>query len=262
MDVSYGYLFNTTDSKNNTLSDQDISKKWNENESVSIDDAFYTGVNYFVMQSSSNSPNCQPSLSSYFVTLIKQNKYNTNVLSNIKNAYYAIIKPRFLMNTLSNVYWQDVQSLTNSDGGTYNSVLFVINTIASTVTSNTIAADINATNVYKILSTDTVRTPFTYDSIWCYQTISVAFELFRYVNYFKKNGIKTKGSEKTAVTTTLESVLGGYPIYLKNINTVQTTDSSLLLFLLNNYPNFTNMPNDKNCPLISTLQKYVNDIRF
>jgi hypothetical protein len=195
------------------------------------------------MQSKSNAPQCQPGLSSYFLNLIQKNKYSGSTLTSLKNAYYAIIKPRFLMNALSNVYWQNAQSLTNSDKGTNNTILYVINTFASTVNTNTLSTDLSENNVANIISSSSVKTPFTKDSIWCYQTISIAFELYRFVSKFQKN---------SAVTTTLDSIMGGYDQYLQKVNQVAPT--SALLFLLEN------PVNDKNCPLVSTLQKYINDI--
>jgi hypothetical protein len=252
IDISYGYLFDTA--KVSSLTDRDIAKLWNENESIVIDDAIYNGVNYFVVQSGSNSPKCQPGLSSYFLALVQQNKHSSSNLTAIKNAYYAIIKPRFLVNTLSNIYWKNVQALTNNDKGTYNSILFVINTFGSTATTNTLSTDLSANNVQNIISSSSNSTPFTVDSIWCYQSISIAFELYRYISYFKQNGANTTGSGKPAITSTVNSFLGGYKTYLGKIN--QVAPKSPLLFLLQN------PPNDTNCAVISTLQKYMNDIRF
>lgn len=246
MDVSYGSLFNT--SQISSLKDEEIAKLWNANQSIEIDDALYNGVNYFVMQSKSNVPQCKPGLSSYFLNLIQKNKHSGSTLTSLKNAYYAIIKPRFLMNSLSNIYWQNVQSLTNSDKGTNNTILYVINTFASTANTNTLSTDLSENDVANIISSSSVKTPFTTDSIWCYQSISIAFELYRFVSKFQKSGANTK----PPVSTTLDSIMGGYNLYLQKVNQVAPT--SPLLFLLEN------PVNDTNCPLMVTLQKYINDI--
>lgn len=250
MDVSYGSLFDT--SQISSLKDEEIAKLWNANQSITIDDAIYSGVNYFVMQSKSNAPQCQPGLSSYFLNLIQKNKYSGSTLTSLKNAYYTIIKPRFLMNALSNIYWQNVQSLTNSDKGTNNTILYVINTFASTANTNTLSTDLSENNVANIISSSSVKTPFTMDSIWCYQSISIAFELYRFVSKFQQNGENTSGKGKPPISTTLNSIMGGYNMYLQKVNQVAPT--SPLLFLLEN------PVNDKNCPLMATLQKYINDI--
>jgi hypothetical protein len=242
MDASYASLFDT--SQISSLKDDDIAKLWNANASIALDDVLYSGVNYFVMQSESTTPQCKPGLSDYFLKLIQTNKYSGSILTSLKNAYYAIIKPRFLMKTLSDIYWENVQSLTNSDKGTNNTILFVINTFASTVNTNTISKDLSENNVANIISSSSNPTPFTVDSIWCYQSISIAFELYRFITHFKQKG---SGSGKSAVTTTLDSVMGGYNQYLKKVNQVAPT--SPLLFLLQN------PPNDTKCPIISTLRK-------
>jgi hypothetical protein len=249
MDASYGSLFNS--SQISSMQDADIAKIWNDNASISIDDALYRGVNYFVMQSNTNAPQCQPGLSEYFLKLIQKNKHSNSTLTSLKNAYYAIVKPRFLMNTLSNTYWQNVKLLTNDDKGTNNTILFVINTFATTANTNTLSKDLSENNVANIISSSSNTTPFTMDSIWCYQSISIAFELYRFISQFHQ-----KNTEKSVskVSTTFNSVMGGYDLYLQKVN--QDAPTSSLLFLLQN------PPNDKKCPIISTLQKYIDDIQF
>jgi len=250
MDGIYGSFFDS--SQLGSMTNENIDQYWNSNKSITIDDALYNGFDYFVMKSGSNNRKCDMGLSSYFLELIKINKSNSATLLSLKNAYYSITKPRFLANTLSNLYWKNAQTLTNSDKGTYNSVLFVLNTIASIAGENTLDKDLSANNVAKIISSSDNATPFTMDSIGGYQSLSVAFELYRFVAYFQKNGGITSGDKSPAVKTTFDRFISGYPQYLKKVS--QIAPESPLVFLLRN------MPNDKGCPVISKLTPYANTI--
>lgn len=248
MDASYGKLFDN--SHISEMTDETIDKLWNSMPANVIDNAIYTGTNYFVIQSEMSNRECTSGLSSYFLSQIKTNKTRPNILLSLKNAYYAIIKPRFLINTLSNIYWQNAQSITNSDKGTFNSIIFVLNTGASLATANTLEKDLSENNVAKIVAHDT---PFTMDSLWLYQIASVGFELCRFVTYFEKNGSITSGSEKPAITTNATRFVSGFPKYLEKIN--QVTSNSPLVFLLKH------LPNDSKCQTLSTLTQYINNIQ-
>ena len=247
MDASYSSLFDSSGIAN--MTDKNIEKMWNSNASILIDDAIYSGSNFFVIQSTKGNRKCEQGLSSYFIQQIQKNKANTNVLLSLKNAYYGIIKPRFLANTVSNVYWQNAQSLTNSDKGTFNSIIFVLNTIGNLASTNTLSADLSENDVAQVVSSDT---PFTMDSLWLYQIMSVSFELYRFCAYFQKNGKSTSGSGSPAITTTASIFISGYQKYLEKVN--QTAPKSPLLFLLKN------LPSDSDCSVVSKLSSHANNI--
>ena len=255
MDISYGIFFDA--SQLSKLTDNNIAKMWNENPSILIDDTLYNGSKYFVIQSNEVNRKCASygkewdGLSSYFLKQIQQNKSNSDVLLSLKKAYYAIIKPRFLMNTLSNIYWQNVHSLTNSDKGTHDSIIFVLNTCSNLANNNTISVDLSENEVAKIISEDT---PFTIDALWLYQSISLSFELYRFIEYFKIYGSVTTNSRNPAITTTVGTFISGYPIYLKKINQVE--QKSPLVFLLKN------LPSNNDCPIVNKLMPYYNNIMF
>lgn len=247
MDASYSLLFDSSNIAN--MTDSNIEKLWNSNKSTIIDDALYNGSNYFAIQSNMTNRQCGSGLSSYFLKQIQKNKTNPTILLSLKNAYYGIIKPRFLANTLSNVYWQNAQSLMNSDKGTFNSVIFVINTLGNLATTNTLSTDLSANDVAKVIDTNT---PFTMDSLWLYQIMSIAFELYRFCTYFQNNGTPTSGNNSPAITTTANIFISGYQKYLEKVN--QTAPQSPLLFLLQNSPSNTD------CSITTTLSSYVNNI--
>ena len=245
MDASYSSLFESSGIAD--MTDQNNAKMWNSNASIIIDDALYSGSNFFAIQSNRGNRKCE-GLSSYFLQQIQQNKAKTSVLLSLKNAYYGIIKPRFLANTVSNVYWQNAKSLTNSDKGTFNSVIFVLNTIGN-LTTNTLSVDLSANDVAKVVSSDT---PLTMDAVWLYQIMSVSFELYRFCAYFQNNETPTSGSGSPAITTTLSKFISGYQKYLEKVN--QTATPSPLLFLLQN------LPSDSECSVVSKLSSYANNI--
>jgi hypothetical protein len=184
-------------------------------------------------------------MSSYFLQLLQNNKSNSGTLQSVKNAYYSIVKPRFLANKISNIYWKNAQQLTNGDKGTYNSILFVLNTFGTIANANTLATDLSANNVAQIISTAKTVTPFTMDSITGYQSVSVAYELYRFVAYFQQNGSVTSGDQTPAIKTTIDRFVAGYPQYLKKVN--QIAPNSPLAFLSQN------LPNDADCPILSKL---------
>ena len=247
MDASYSSLFDSSGIAN--MTDKNIEKMWNSNASILIDDALYSGSNFFVIQSTKGNRKCEQGLSSYFLQQIQKNKANTSTLLSLKNAYYGIIKPRFLANTVSNVYWQNAQSLTNSDKGTFNSIMFVLNTIGNLASTNTLSTDLSENDVAKVVSSDT---PFTMDSLWLYQVMSVSFELYRFCAYFQNNGKSTSGSGSPAIKTTASIFISGYQKYLEKVN--QTAPKSPLLFLLKN------LPSDSECSVLSKLSSHVNNI--
>lgn len=247
MDASYSSFFDSSGIAN--MSDANIAKMWNSTASIIIDDALYSGTDFFAIQSTQGNRKCEQGLSYYFLQQIQKNKANTSVLLSLKNAYYGIIKPRFLANTVSNVYWQNAQSLTNSDKGTFNSVIFVLNTIGNLASTNTLSADLSANDVAKVVSSDT---PFTMDSLWLYQIMSVAFELYRFCANFQNNGASTSGSGSPAITTTSSTFISGYQKYLEKVN--QTAPQSPLLFLLQN------LPSNSECSVVNKLSSYANNI--
>ena len=254
MDISYGKLFDS--SQIGKMKDDNIAKLWNGNKSTKIDDSLYNLCNYFIIQSNLNNRKCVSEknadvigLSSYFLKQIQQNKGSSSVLLSLKNAYYSIVKPRFLANTLSNIYWQNAKVITNNDKGTYNSTVFVLNTFAGLANTNTLSSDLSANETAQIISTET---PFTMDSLWVYQLASIAFELHRYVGYFKSNGSVTSGDGSPAITTTKDQIISGYPIYLQKSNQVEIT--SPLVFILKN------PPSDIDCLLANNISEYVNNI--
>lgn len=253
MDMSYGRFFDAT--QLGKLTDENVAKLWNENASIIIDDTIYNGSNYFVIQSGLNNRKCAssgkawPGLSSYFLQQILKNKSSNSGLLSLKNAYYAIIRPRFLLNTLSNAYWQNVQTITNSDKGTQDSIVFVLNTFANLSGINTLKEDLEAEGVAKIILDDS---PFTIDSLWLYQLMSISFELYRYIAYFKEYGSATTSSGNPAITTTASVFISGYPMYLQKIN--QVSPESPLVFLLKNPPSKTE------CPVVDKLAPYFGNI--
>ena len=250
MDLIYGPLFDS--SQLESLSDENIDKMWETNQSSVINDALYKGFDYFVIQSESNNRSCEIGLSSYFIQLIKNNKSSSSILQSLKNAYYSIIKPRFLANTLSNVYWKNVKTITNGDKGTNNSIIFALNTFSSIANTNTLLTDLSENNVAQIISDTTSVTPFTIDSILGYHSLSVAFELYRYVKYFEGHGEDTSGDKKAAIKTTYDRFISGYPQYLSKVN--QIAPDSPLVFLMRN------KLNDKTCPVLSKILPVIDSI--
>lgn len=252
MDDVYGTLFDS--SYINKLPDSNIEKLWNSNKSITIDDAIYNGVYYFAVQPYINTRKCAYSdnettgLSSYFLKQIIQNKTRPSILLSLKNAYYAIIKPRFLMNKLSTIYWKNAASLTNSDKGTVNSVLYVLNTCGELGQTNTLDKDLSANNVANIMKDSS----FTKDSLRIYQIMSVGFELYRFVAYFEKNGASTSGKGTAAITTTYTNFISGHPEYLNRINQVKI--QSPLAFLM------TNPPNNRECPIVDKLAPFMTTV--
>jgi hypothetical protein len=233
------------------MTDANVAQLWNSNKSVSIDNALFNASKFFVIQTGLETRQCNSGLTAYFLQLVQKNKSNSGILLSLKNAYYAIVKHRFLMNTLSNIYWKNVQALTNSDKGTFNSVVFVLNTCASLANTNTLETDLSENNVANIISAET---PFTMDSIWLYQMVSVTYELVRFLSNFQENGENTSGSGSPAITTTSDHFISGYQQYLQKIN--QIAPKSPLLFMLKNLPSSTD------CSSVNVLGQYINTIQF
>jgi hypothetical protein len=242
MDLSYGDLFDTT--KISKLSDENIANMWKSNKSILLDDSIYNTLNYFVIQSTMANRKCISGigLSSYFLKQIQRNKDTPSVLIALKNAFYAIIKPRFLTNTLSNIYWKNAKTITNNDKGTYNSIVFILNTYSSLANTNTLSNDLAEENVAKIVSNDT---PFTIDSLWLYQLGCIAIELYRFTSKFQKNGMVTSGDGNPAINTTAGNFISGYPLYLQKVNQVEPT-SPILFFL-------ENLPDNSECSVVNEI---------
>ena len=249
MDVSYGAMFDTAQIGN--MTDENIASMWNANKSIAIDDAIYNWSNYYVINSDLNNRQCEFGLSAYFLQQIQKNKKRESILTSLKHAYYAVIKTRFLANSLSNIYWNNAESFTNSDKGTFNSAIFVLNTFSSLANTNTLATDLSENEVADIISKDT---PFTVDAIQLYQIMSIMFELQRFCAYFKVKGSSTSSSGNPAITTDLEKIRSGYKLYLQKVN--QIAPSSPVLFLIQN------LPADDKCPTVLKLSAYINNVSF
>ena len=243
MDASYGTIFDPKSIQD--WSQQKIIQTWNGIHSVQVDDAIYNAANYFVVNSGTNANSCANmatdvsanTLGNYFLQGIIANQYNSSGLLGLKNAYYAIIKPRFLANTISNLYWENWQTLTNADGDHHDSIAYVVNTMNGLVANTTFPKDLSGTNTQDILSGST--TPFTMDALRLYQTSSVAYELYRYLMQFPK-------VSPNPIQTTPASFATGFQQYLDTLNNVAVP--STLAFVLQNPPNM------KNCgtPILST----------
>jgi len=234
MDISFAHLFDANKLK--TLRPQDISAQWMNVNAIQIDDGLYNTVDFFVIQTGdknrqcASGPNAKASgLSTFFLHSIIENKSNTTVLQSLKYAYYAIVKPRFLANTLSNMYWQNVSTFTNADKGTNDSILYVLNTLCELVQNPTLAADLSANSAASVVGVENSPFPST-APIQMYQTASVAYELCRFVNQFAS-------SANPKIQTTASTFVSGYPQYLEKAN--QIVPVSPLLFLLQNPPDDT-----------------------
>jgi hypothetical protein len=249
MDEIYGTLFNPGNL--GKMSNENIEKLWNSNKSIELDDAIYNGVYYFAVQPNLKNRQCAyknnqiASLSSYFLNQLTQNKTKSTTIQSLKNAYYAIVKPRFLMNKLSNIYWKNATSFTNGDKGTFNSVIYVLNTCGEIATTNKLEADLSGNNVANVLK----DTPFTKDSLRLYQLMSIGFELYRFVDYFDKKSLP--GSAR-AITTTFTAFISGYPKYLSKVNQVEV-ESPLVFFM-------KNLPNNEECPVVDRLLPFVTNL--
>jgi hypothetical protein len=248
MDASYGALFDFKTLKN--MPAQDISAQWTSLNPVILDDAIYTTVNAFIVHSDENNRRCPAGddaagkgLSSFFLQSIIKNKSSNTTLQSLKHAYYAIIKPRFLANKLSNIYWQNAQSFTNSDKGSNNSILYVLNTFCEIIRTPTLAADLSANGAAKIIGD---KTPFpSKEPIEIYQTASVVYEMGRFIAQFGGSG---------KIKTTPSTFLAGYPKYLEKATT--TPPNSPFLFILKNPPDVNE------CSSATNLQKGFTELQY
>lgn len=235
MDASYGTLF---DSKTiQDWSNDKIVNAWNNMKSVQMDDAIYNAVSYYAINSANiKTDGSVPSmatdvsattLGNYFLQGIIANKFSPGALVKLKNAYYAIVKPRFLANAISNVYWSNWQALMNADGASRDSICYVVNTMNDLVANATLPTDLSGTNIQSIVSTSDVPTPFTLDALRLYQTISVTYELHQFLIQFSKE-------TPNPIQTTPASFAKGFQQYLDTLNKVSVP--STLVFLLQNPP--------------------------
>lgn len=250
LDGSYGNMFDTKYLE--SLRPQDISAQWLSMNAIKTDDALYNTVKLFVIQSDvANGGKCASAdrvdgLSNYFLQSIIKHQSNSAALQELKQAYYAVIKPRFVANKLSNIYWENSKSFTNSDKGSNDSIIYVINTFGELVNSPTLAADLSANGAANIVAPGT---PFpNKDPIQIYQTVSVVYELCKFVNKFRELG------ESAKIKTDAKTFYSGYPEYLKKAN--QTEPSSPFLFILKN------PPDENDCPSTTVLQNGLSSILY
>lgn len=203
LDASYSKFFDAGQLKK--MRPQDISSEWIAINETQIDDQLYNTVNYFVIQSGISGRPCTAGkgLSDYFLTSIIQNQQNQRILSSLKFAYYAIIKPRFLAKLLADMYQQNAVSLTNSDKETSDSVLYVLNTMCELAGNPTLIADLSANDAAHIVDGKTI---FTMDTLLVYQTVGVIYELGRFASHCAK------------IKTDLARFNAGYPLYLQKIS--------------------------------------------
>lgn len=231
MDASYGRFFDAGQLK--SKSEKDITAEWQAVNAIKIDDAIYnTGV-YFVIQGGKKGECIKESsigkgLSNYFLQSIIQNSSNSGVLTSLKYAYYAVIKPRFLATALTNIYWDNMQSFANADKETNNSIVYVLNTLSELTHNPTLAADLSANGAADILGSQNGAPLFTLDALRLYQTASVAYELGRFLA--KSNSTNNK------ITTDLPTFNAGYPKYLEKISQEGAAPSSPFLFMVKNPP--------------------------
>jgi hypothetical protein len=248
MDASYGKLF---DSKRlNSMRPQDISAEWVDMNATQTDDALYNTVKLFVIQSEvvdggkCASVNDVDGMSAYFLKSITENKSNEGALQALKHAYYAIVKPRFLANRLSNMYWDNVQSFKSADKDSNNSLIYVVNTFSELMQTPTLETDLSANGAANVIGPDT---PFpSKDPIQIYQTASVVYELGRFVNKSRQSDGKIK--------TDLVTFNAGYPKYLKSAT--GDSQTSPFLFLLQN------PPDSNDCPSAAYLEPGFSNIQY
>lgn len=243
MDASYGAMFDSKLLKD--LAPQDISAQWLALNAVKLDDELYNTTNMFIAQSGKcpSSDNNVTGLSTFFLQSIIKNKSNSTILQSLKNAYYAVIKPRFLANKLSNIYWTNENSFTNADKGTNHSVLYVLNTFCELIKEPTLVADLSANGAANIIGADT---PFpSKEPIQIYQIASVVYEMGRFVGQFSGSG---------KIKTTASTFAAGYPKYLEKVN--KTPPNSPFLFILKTPPD----AND--CASAANLQTEITNLKY
>jgi hypothetical protein len=232
MDASYGKFFDASQLK--SKSEKDITAEWLAVNAIEIDDAIYNTGNFFVIQGGKKGRCSKTSgLSNYFLQSIIQNNANSGILTSLKYAYYAVIKPRFLATALTRIYWENQQNFTNEDKETNNSVVYVLNTMSELAHNPTLTEDLSANGAADILSGQNgAEAPFSSDALRLYQTASIAYEIGKFVSKFGKSG-----STNAKITTDLPKFNAGYPEYLKKISPEGADPlSSPFLFALKNPP--------------------------
>lgn len=236
LDASYGNFFDPKwlqEQKTN----QSIADQWKSVVDIQIDDQLYNTVKYFIIDSDGgksrkcmSEPN-KSGLSYYFLNSIIENKDASALKSTfdkLKQSFYAIIRPRFLANQISTIYWKNQKNLTNSDKITNASIMYVLGAHSSLIQYGEaiVKQDLSES---AILSSDKNPTIFTTDSILMYQTFAVLLECARFVNQFSR-----KSDTPSTVNTTLKTFNSGFQAYLDKKHKVQS--QSNILFILNHQP--------------------------
>lgn len=234
MDASYGHFF---DSKwlDEQQTNQSIADAWNAMVDIQIDDQLYNTVKYFAIDSNNKNKKCMSApnksgLSYYFLNSIIQSKNareSNSTFQKLKTAFYAVIRPRFMANTISTIYWKNQQNLTNSDQGTNASIMYVFGTHHSLIkNAEALLVDLSGSPIF---SSESGLPIFTMESVILYQTAAVLFELTRFVQQFSQ-----PSNVPSAVATTLPRFNSGFQKYLDKAN--QVSSPSNLTFLCNNLP--------------------------
>jgi hypothetical protein len=239
LDASYGHFFdpNWLNKRENT--NKSIAVDWEDIESIVLDDQLFNAVKYFsvVNPDAKRTPE-KTGLSSYFLNSIIENKKNgasENVFKQLKNSFYAIIRPRFLANTISNIYWKSQQELTNTDKNKNGSIIYVLGT-HYTLLKNlqlNIKTDLSGSPIFS--STPGTTSIFTVDSIVLYQTVAILLEYAKFINKFSQS---TNILSPSPVKTGLTQFNSGFQKYLDRAQSASFP--SVLVFFCNNLPDKSN----------------------
>jgi hypothetical protein len=228
MDSIYGKIFDA--SYLQTLSNPQIVSSWNSMAEIQIDDSLFNTVNSFTINSKDDIPCINMdtdskgiTLGNYFLRGIIANKFSKGSLQKLKNTYYAIVKPRFMANTVAKIYMENWKILMNSDGKSHDSVIFVLNTMNELVAGSTLPTDLSGTDILPIMT----DSPFTIDSLHLYQTTSVFYELYKFVKQYPSE-----------IQTIPASFYDGFQKYLDTLNKISVI--SIIGFVMKNPP-------DTNC---------------
>lgn len=193
------------------------------NEMVEMDQ-LYNDILYFAADKSSadvpSSRKYSVQWMPYFVNAVKENSNNQTALAELKKSFYSMVRPILQQKILFKIYEDNAARLRNIDGGSNDSILYVLNTSAELSSPSNSEPD----------SAEKENPSFPKDRIRLFQITGLLIGLNQFIERISKNS-------QPLIKMDTPKFVAGFPLYLKKKN--QVALPSATVFLLKNPPNIT-----------------------
>lgn len=208
-----------------SLKDKPVKQFLSESKEMAEMDQLYNDILYFAADKSGadvpSSRKYSVQWMPYFINAVQENSNNQTALAELKKSFYSMVRPILQQKILFKIYEDNATRLRNIDGGSNDSILYVLNTSAELASPSNISTS-------EPDSAEKENPSFPKDRIRLFQITGLLLGLNQFIERISKNS-------QPLIKMNVPKFVAGFPLYLNKKN--QVALPSATVFILKNPPN-------------------------